>query len=81
MKDLSKYKSNDFYLSAVCMSAGCHLESLNRENRDFVEFVFKDSPDKCISIISKHWTGTLKVSSKKLIEAINQLKTRIHSNV
>ena len=81
MENINKYKSKDFYLSAVCMSAGCHLESLDRRNGDFVEFIFKDSPDKCIPIIARHWAGTLKVSSKKLVEAISQLKTRIHSNV
>lgn len=79
--EMENYRTKDFYLSAVCMAAGCKLESLERQKDDFVEFVFEDSPEKCIGIIANHWAGRLKVNSRKLIEAISELKTRIHSNV
>ncbi len=78
---MKNYYSKDFYLSAVCLASGCKLLKLQRKNQDYVEFVFDDSPEKCIPIIEKHWAGTLKLPSRKLIEAINELKTRIYSNV
>jgi len=78
---MENYRSKDFYLTAVCMAYGCKLKSLERQEGDFVEFVFEDPPEKCIEIISNHWAGNLKVNSRKLVEAINELKTRIHSNI
>ncbi len=81
MKDFSYFKSRDFYLSAVCLASGCNLTKLDRSKGDFVEFVFADPPERCHEIIAAYWADELKVNPKKLIEAINQLKTRIHSQV
>lgn len=73
-----KYSSRDFYLSSVLLSCGCTINSLNREQRNFVQFVFNDSPEKCHEIIAEYWAGGLLVDPKKLISSINELKTRIH---
>jgi hypothetical protein len=78
---MENYTTKDFYLTAVCMATGCTLLRLERNPNDLVDFVLKESPETCISIITEHWAGTLHVSSKKIIEAINELKTRIHSKV
>lgn len=78
---MENYITKDFYLTAVCMSAGCTLLRLERNPNDLVDFVLKESPETCIPIIAEHLAGTLKVSSKKMVEAINELKTRIHSRV
>ena len=74
-------KSSDFYLSAVCLACGCKLTSLNRTKGDLVEFVFDDPPEKCHGIIASYWADELTVNPKKLVEAINELKTRLHSGI
>lgn len=80
MKD-ERYISKDFYTSCVLITCNCTVEELKRKQNSFVEFVFKDSPDKCLEIISSYWAGELLVDPKKLISAINELKTRLHSGV
>lgn len=78
---MRNYSSSDFYLSAVCLACDCTIERLDKQPGNFVEFVFKDSPEKCHEIIAGYWAGELRVDPKKLISAINQLKTRIHEGV
>ncbi len=75
---MKNYSSSDFYLSAVCLACDCTIERLEKKSGNYVEFIFNDSPDKCIELITSYWAGELLVDPKKLISAINQLKTRIH---
>lgn len=75
------WKSHDFYLACVILSTGHPLVSLERGSTKFTSFVFNLSPEKAESIISKHWSRSLKVPTRNLIEAINELKTRLHSGV
>lgn len=76
----NQWKSQDFYLSAVCIASGCKLKRLERKSGDLVEFIFEDSPEKCIEIISRYWARNLSLDARALIEAINEIRTRIHSN-
>jgi hypothetical protein len=75
------FKSNDFYLCAVCIASGASLVSLNRDNNKFATFVLDIAPEKAEEIITKHWNRELRVPTRDLIEAINELKTRLHSNM
>ena len=81
MNTNEKYTSKDFYISSVLLACDCTIERLDRSQGNFVEFVFKDSPDKCLELIASYWASELLVDPKKLISAINQLKTRIHERV
>ena len=76
-----QWSSNDFYLSAVCISSGCKLSHLERQKGDFTNFVFKESPEKCHEIIAAYWADELNLSPKKVIDSINILKTRLHSGI
>jgi hypothetical protein len=76
---MKNYSSSDFYLCAVCLACNCTIDRLEKQPGNFVEFVFKDSPDKCLEIIASYWDGKLLVDPKKLISAINELKTRLHN--
>lgn len=78
---MKNYSSSDFYLSAVLLACDCTIERLDRTQGNFVEFVFRDSPDKCLEFIASYWASELLIDPKKLISAINQLKTRIHERV
>ncbi len=73
------YKSQDFYLSAVCLSAGLSLIRLDKNGERYVTFVFSDPQNQASQIIANHWNRTLMVYSRDLIEAINEIKTRLHS--
>lgn len=78
MKNIT-FKSKDFYLVAVCLASGCTLKTVSKNISNISEFELNQDQKTCEAIISRHWTGELIVSSLKLIEAINQLKTRLYS--
>jgi len=78
---LSQWKSKDFYLSCVVRASGASLISLEHGNKDFEIFVFDISTEKAEEIISLHWSRNLKIPTRDLIEAINELRTRLKSRV
>jgi hypothetical protein len=79
MKNVIKYK--DFYLTAICIANGAKLLGLEKTSDKYVNFVLNISPKEIEEIISKHWNRELQIPTRDVIEAINQLKTRLHSNV
>jgi len=81
MEDEKIWKSNDFYLCAICIASGASLICLERGGSKFVTFVLNISPREAEKIISNHWDRKLKVPTRDLIEAINELRTRLHSGV
>lgn len=81
MKDSLHFESKDFYLSAILIACGKTLIKLNKSQGDFVDFVFKESPEDCIETIESYWADELLINPKKLISAINELKTRLHQGI
>jgi hypothetical protein len=83
MKNLnsSLWRSNDFYLSACVLASGASLIGLTKGNNNFVTFLFSISKEKAEKIIQNHWDRKLKIPTRDLVEAINELKTRLHSGV
>ena len=81
MENEDKWKSKDFYLSCIIRASGFELINLERNEHDFSVFVFDISPQKAEEIISLHWSGRLRLPTRDLIESINELKTRLHSEV
>ncbi|OGC69129.1 hypothetical protein A2415_00210 [candidate division WWE3 bacterium RIFOXYC1_FULL_39_7] len=79
--NVEQWKSKDFYLSSVIRAAGFDLLSLEKNNHDFSVFVFGISPQKAEEIISLHWSKQLRLPTRNLIEAINELRTRLKSGV
>ncbi len=78
---MNQFSTQDFYISCVLKSAGLQLQNLIRNSNGKVTFVF-GNPNQIAEItIQKHSNKELKVISLDLVEAINQLKTRIHSGV
>ncbi len=76
-----RFSSQDFYLVCVLKSAGLQLQNLIRNSNGKVTFVFNNPDQIAERTIQKHWNKELKITSLDLVEAINQLKTRIHSGV
>lgn len=81
MKNVKTWQSHDFYLCAICIAFGASLISLEKGNDRFVTFTLGISPDEAEKVISMHWSRELKLPTRNLIEAINELKTRLHSGV
>jgi len=73
------WKSKDFYLSSIVLaSKQVPLLELDRSENNIVTFVFSDPKKLASKIIEDHWARKHKSISLDLIEAIKQLKTRIH---
>jgi hypothetical protein len=82
MENINEYRSKDFFISAVLLSSGkLALKKLEKYSDKITTFVFSDPNHLAEEIIRKHWSRTNRVISLDLIEAINQLKTRIHSGI
>jgi hypothetical protein len=75
------FYTQDFYISCVLKSAGLQLQNIIRNNTGKATFVFGNPSQIAESTIQKHWNRELQVISLDLVEAINQLKTRIHSGI
>lgn len=76
-----KFKSNDFYTSAVCIASGAKLVNTQKSSGNFVNFILNITPEKAQEIIFQHWNRDLKLPTRDVVEAINELKTRLHSGV
>lgn len=83
MENLSghQWRSKDFYLSCIVRASGASLVSLEKGNSQFVVFVFDISPKEAERVISLHWSRKLRIPTRDLIEAINELKTRLHGGI
>ncbi len=73
------FKSHDFYLSSCLVAAKLPLKRLEKGEGKLVIFVFDDPKHQAEQLISSHWNRTLCLPTRDLIEAINELKTRLYS--
>ena len=81
MQEPMKYTSKDFYLSACIRASGANLIRL--EPLDYKTYLFHfDIPTSQANyLIEQHWNGKLVLPTKAVIDAINELKTRLHQGV
>ncbi len=79
MENEVEYRSRDFYISASLLAKGVPLIRLDKEGENTFLFVFNISPEEAKKLIQDHWNKQLLVASRDLIEAINELKTRLHN--
>jgi hypothetical protein len=75
---MENYKINDLGCAASIITAGYDLDSLERNDRERVSFVFKNSP-QLEEIINNYWKNNLQVDARSLVENLKMLKTRIYS--
>jgi hypothetical protein len=76
-----RWTTSDFYSACLARASGKSLSSLTKEKGNFITFVFDADPKECEEITKKHWDGTLRLSTRLLIETINELKTRVHERM
>ena len=81
MENEKEFKTRDFYISACILASGVTLLRLTKETEKFAFFVFNISPIKAEQIIQEHWDRKLMLPTRNLIEAIHELKTRIHATL
>ncbi|OGK26207.1 hypothetical protein A2954_04445 [Candidatus Roizmanbacteria bacterium RIFCSPLOWO2_01_FULL_37_12] len=75
------FHTSDFYISRVIKSAGLPLKDIQINNFGKATFVFENPKQTAEYLIKKHWNRELKITSLDLVEAINQLKTRLHERL
>lgn len=81
-KDITKNKylhTFDIGLSAVIISKGYPLISVDKSNPKKVQFVFQKS-NKLNSIVENYWSKTLEIEPQTLLSNLKMLKNRIYSN-
>lgn len=78
---MNEFKLNDFYQAVVLKTAGFTLLRLERENPKYAIFVFEDPIGKAQEVIKLYWDRKVSVDARALIENINELKTRIYSEI
>ncbi len=82
MENENTYQVRDFYIATVLLaSKQLHLHELQKITGKIVTFIFNDPKSVAEKIIREHWNRTNSIPSRDLIEAINELKTRIHNGV
>ncbi|MBI3379665.1 hypothetical protein HY029_02850 [Candidatus Gottesmanbacteria bacterium] len=81
MENTIEFKSNDFYLSACILASGIPLKRIEYGDPRSASFIFDDLENKVPQILADHWNKKLLLPTRNLIEAINELKTRLHSGV
>ena len=80
MKDDSLIRLSDFYQAVILRVQQYKLVELEKVDSKQVIFVFKDKNKSAYSDIQKYWNRELKVQARDMVDAIVELKTRIHNN-
>lgn len=76
-----EYKLNDFYQSAVLKCVGLPLLRLEKAEGKFYIFVFDNSSGTAETIIQNYWKKQLEVVARDFVDAIHELKTRLHTGI
>jgi len=79
MSEATQFRSKDFYLSACILASGITLLRLEQGSPNVYFFVFNITHNQANEIIGRHWDRNLSLPTRNIIEAIGELKTRIHN--
>lgn len=72
---------SDFYQAVILKTLNYPLLRLERQNNNFVTFIFEDSKNSHQQDLTDYWNRETKVIARDLISNINELKTRIYSKI
>lgn len=78
-KQKYEYKLKDFYTASVLRSLSIPLVRVDK-TYSICTFVLDIASEEARALIDNYWNKNLKVDARTLIEAINELKTRIHAS-
>lgn len=82
--NMNEYQTSDFYSAVVLRTLGFPLVDLIKTNpKDKkVKFSFSTANSKYDpeDVLQDYWNGDLLVNSKKFVESINEIKTRLYDN-
>lgn len=73
------FTTKDFYISSLLRALGFYLDSLDRSQGKFVNFIFSDPEQKAQEVISRYWNRSIQVDARTMVEAINEMKTRLYT--
>ncbi len=75
MKNVDNFKTKDQFLASTLYALGERF--LFSEWEDGKCFIFFDSKDKCELIVSKYYSGELKIDPRILFDSFKTIKTII----
>ncbi len=75
----NKYRTKDFYGCCLLRALGFHLFNIDRNPNNVCSFVFEDPDQKASQIIHEYWDKKILVDARTLIDAINEMKTRLYA--
>ena len=76
-----EYATHDFYVACILLASRETVKRLEKGDGKFTVFVFNTPKEIAEKTIASHWNRTLRIPSRNITEAINELKTRLHSGV
>lgn len=76
----ANYETKDFYIACLFRSLGIPVLRLRPSESNFIIFEFSITSQKAEEIIQHYWNRQLQVEPRALIDAINELKTRLHTH-
>ncbi len=79
-KNILKFETPDFYLSAFLLSQRFKLLSIDKANPHKAIFVFQDKKDRQ-SFVEDFLFGRAIIEPKSFVSAIKELKQLLHSNL
>jgi len=72
-------KMKDYYLSAAIIASGTPLLRVEKIDSKTSLFVLEISPEEADQIIKQHWNRQLVLPTRDFLDAIHELKTRLHA--
>ena len=73
------FPTKDFYSAVILRTTGHQINNVEKHRSGISIFVFRDPEKTAERTLISFWNRELQVEPRSFIEAINELKTRIHS--
>lgn len=79
MKEEMSYYTKDYYIAAAIIASGFRLSKLIPLDGRIFNFVLDLTEEEAEFLIKRYWQNDLLVSAREYVDALHELKTRIHS--
>lgn len=74
------FSTKNIYLAAIYIALGAEYSHANKDDIRHQKFIFKDWDVDANKIRAEYINGTLMINAADFIEAIQRMKSEIHSN-
>ena len=73
------YNTNDFYTASLLRSLGFEVLRIDFYTSKVATFVFSDPESNASEVIHRYWNRKIQIDARTLIDAINEMKTRLYA--